>query len=94
MKTPDETTKPPDAEQYARVLLWHIAGMRADILELQMLVADTVAKQEGLLPESVLNRYRKLGAEQRERVYLEAIAVAGLRDIPMTPPDKGSPNHQ
>lgn len=38
---------PADPEQFARVLLWHLAGLRADVAELQMQILALETKAHG-----------------------------------------------
>jgi hypothetical protein len=61
----------PDAEQYARVVLWHLAGIRADIMEMQ---ADLLVLQ-GKKPVWTSEKAREKASRQyRKIIYEDALA--------------------
>lgn len=65
----------PDAEQFARILLWHISGLRADVCQLQ----DQVAELKGEQPTASRAVRKKLNQKMRETLFLEALREAGLK---------------
>jgi hypothetical protein len=64
----------PDAEQFARVILWHLAGLRADVCQLQ----DQVAELKGEQPVASRTLRKKLNKQMHDTLFSEALRECGL----------------
>jgi len=74
----------PDPEQFARALLWHLAGLRADVLQIQAEIAELRGDQ----PRAPKGFYEKKARETTTKLYSEAIHACGLEEQP--PPSERS----
>lgn len=85
-----------DPEQFAKVVLWHLAGTRAEIAAIEVRLAVLEARVSGQIPsESVHQEWKKKTEAKQADLYLEACNQAGLRkDTPpfFPPTDGGSSN--
>ena len=74
----------PDPEQFAKVVLWHLAGLRADVHSVETRLAELQGWQPGLTEEV----RTELKQQARDKFYLEALAEVGLRNSspPSSPP--------
>lgn len=82
-------SQPPDAEKFADVLLWHVAGLRADLADLHARVADLSSRLQAQPDPETDARWKKKTKEQRDQIYLEAMKVVGLKAQPPSPPTPG-----
>ena len=68
----------PNAEEYARVMLWHIAGLRAEVASMHVALHDLQAQAGSpITTEFVQECIDRDRAKQRE-YYLDACHQAGL----------------
>lgn len=73
----------PDAEQFSRVVLWHLAGLRADVAEVQMqLLALETQAHGGLIQEAKQKARTQMNHELRDRLYREALEAAKIPPNP------------
>jgi hypothetical protein len=70
--------KKPNAEVYAKVVLWHLAALRAEVGELQIQVASILANQTGQTTRQVLDELRQQTRKETKTLYHDAIREAGL----------------
>lgn len=76
--------KKPDPEQFARIVLWHLSGLRAEMVELQTRVAML---QPPVPDEEIARRQNEVNALAK-KTYEEALKVAGL----WPPPSNATPD--
>jgi hypothetical protein len=73
----------PDAEQFARIVLWHLAGIRADLIEMH----SDIAQLQGRIAHYPSEKVRKAdNLKVRNDLYREALNATGL-DSSRPPPD-------
>lgn len=72
----------PNPEQFARVILLHLAGLRADVAELQIRFLGYAAKHDGIPSEAVQEEWKRRTKELTAKLYSEALTVAGLEELP------------
>jgi hypothetical protein len=79
----------PDPEQFARAVLWHLAGARAELSALEVRFTLLEAHLAGKVPSEATGQEwaRRIQAQQ-ERLYLEACRAAGLQ---IEPPPSSPP---
>ena len=68
----------PNPETYARVVLWHLCCVRAELLEIQAQVASIRAQQTGQLVHEISQEYQSIVKQHSESLYDDAIREAGL----------------
>src|SRR5438445_524096 len=67
----------PDPDQFARVVLWHLAGLRTDVQSLETRLAEL----QGLQPPIPSEETRTTLKDQaREKLYLEALAEVSFAE--------------
>jgi hypothetical protein len=78
--------KKPDAEQFARIVLWNLASIRADVVEFH----TRLAMLEGKPPsdESFQEQIEKTRA-LRDKIYFESLKVVGIDPQPPSTPTRG-----
>jgi hypothetical protein len=70
----------PNAEEFARSLLWQMAGLRADVYE-TMLHAITIRAWLSHEPAvKIQKQYRKRTLTMQRRIYRESLKRARIRD--------------
>jgi hypothetical protein len=73
----------PDPEKFAKVVLWHLAGVRAEIAAIETRLAVLEARIAGGVPsEAAQQEWEQRTQDQQARLYLDACKEAGL------PPEK------
>ncbi len=77
----------PDAEEFARKLLWHVSGLRAQVRNLHMMFARFLAAESGHDEKEVQAKWNKDCKAQQEQLYLQALEEVGI------PPNKTEDEH-
>jgi len=81
-----------DAEQFAKVVLWHLAGARAELaaIEVRLAVLET-RLAAGVPSETVQQEWKRRTEKSQADLYLEACRQAGLQTDkpPFFPPRAG-----
>ena len=62
----------PDSEEFARKMLWHICGLRAEVSHIHMRLAELFAKQSGDDVIEVQKRWKKTCQDLQKKLYLDA----------------------
>jgi hypothetical protein len=78
----NEQSSKPDAEQYARVVLWHLCTLQAEIALLQSDMIYFRGKQAGATNNEILAETSKHGKSVRNRaesLYRNALEQANIR---------------
>lgn len=75
----------PDPQAFAKSVLWHLAGLRADVYLNQLLLVELLAKQNQQPATVIQEQWRAQTEKMRRELYFEALRAAGLEDNP--PPD-------
>jgi len=70
----------PNAEEYAKILLWHISALRAEVRSLHMRFADHLAKQSGVDSKQLQKQWMRWCDRDRKQLYLQALKEAGLHN--------------
>ena len=77
----------PNPEQFAKVLLWHLAGTRADIAAIEVRLAALEERIAGKVSEETYEKWQARTKTLQAKLYLEACREAGLpTDQPPTFP--------
>jgi hypothetical protein len=79
----------PNPEEFARKMLWHISGLRAEVRNLHMMFARFLAAQSGDSEEEVQRKWKKDCKKLQEELYLQAAEEVG---IPPEPPPPSGPS--
>jgi hypothetical protein len=74
----------PDPEEFARKLLWHISGLRAEVRNLHMMFARFLAAESGHSEEEVQTKWKSDSEAQQKELYLQALEEIGIP--PESPP--------
>lgn len=74
----------PDPEEFARKVLWHISGLRAEVRNLHMMFARFLAADSGHSEEEVQTKWKKDCETLQKRIFLEAAKEVGIP--PEAPP--------
>ena len=84
----------PNPEQFAKVLLYHLAGVRAEISAIEARLGALQAHLIGPESEAVRQEWAARVKAQQDRLYLEACEEAGLQTTspPPSPPTGGVDN--
>lgn len=77
----------PNAEEFARKLLWHVSGLRAEMRHLHMMFARFLAAQSGQKEEEVQAKWKLDCAKLQEEVYLDSVKEVGIPSE--APPPQG-----
>jgi hypothetical protein len=81
----------PDPRQFAKIVLWHLAGLRADRLELHMRLAELSAHVTGIPEEEVRIKWATKNHAVQWKLYRDAVRDAAIEgDAPVRstePPD-------
>jgi len=81
----------PDAEQFAKAMLWHLTGLRADVNQISIYILEQKAMQTGRSHQELLDEWQAASVPFHERLYREALDTAGLKDHRAgKPPDSGA----
>ena len=76
----------PDPQAFAKSVLWHLAGLRADLYANQLLLVELLATQKQKPAVEIQAQWKLEVEAMREKLYREALRDAGLEDEP--PPDQ------
>lgn len=85
--TPKENQ--PDAEQYARVVLWHLSTIQAHLNLMQSDIIRHAGEADGASVEDILRETSKYGKQIYKHagpIYLDALAQANIKPSPTFPP--------
>jgi hypothetical protein len=74
----------PNPEVFAKVVLWHLCGLRADVILVKQDMIERQAKETGKPSEEIFQKVGKQHRKLRDNLYQEALLEAGL------PPDARS----
>lgn len=74
--------KKPDAEAFAKHLLWHICGLRAEVSNLHRKFAKFSAKSSGHSTKAVQKDWETQCAALHRRLYDDAVRAVGLGPPP------------
>lgn len=70
----------PNPGEFAKSVLWHLAGVRAEVYQTQLLVIELLALQTGQSAKNIQARWKKQTQQLRERLYHEALQSSNLED--------------
>jgi hypothetical protein len=77
-------------EEFAKHVLWHLAGLRADFAQFQSMFLG-FAKMNGCEPDAELvAKWKKLHKDYRDTVYQDALQKVGLSASAKPPSDEAS----
>ncbi|MDR3459760.1 MAG: hypothetical protein P4N60_20215 [Verrucomicrobiae bacterium] len=68
----------PDAEEYARKVLWHICGLRADVRHMQAKLAEYASMESGVPSKTILLKWQSDCQASQNEIYLDAVRDIGL----------------
>jgi hypothetical protein len=68
----------PDANEFARTVLFNLAALTAEVHELKCLLADAVAEIKRLPVEQVRNQYSERAAEHADELYRQYLEDAKI----------------
>lgn len=74
--------KKTNPEEFARVMLWHLTGLRADLAQAQAYVLEHKAMLTGRTHQKLLDEWRDQSIPHHKKLYREALSAAGLQDAP------------
>ena len=77
-------------EDFAKHVLWHLAGLRADYAQWQSMFLG-YAKMNGDEPdEEIIEKWKKLHTDYRDTLYQDALQKVGLKASAKPPSDESS----
>jgi len=76
---------PEQRKAFARHVLWHLAGLRADVYETKLMVVELLARERGVPAVTIQAQYAEESGEKMRRLYRQAMREAGLGDSPDIP---------
>ena len=77
----------PNAEQFARIVLWHLAALRADVATLQAQTLRGFERDVGSpLPPELRAEWQEWTRKIREKLYVESLKEAEITFQPPFPP--------
>jgi hypothetical protein len=85
----------PNPDQFAKVVLWHLAGLRAELASMSTRLDTMEARVWGVPSEEVQKARKRWIQDQQNKLYLEGCSGAGLKkeSSPLFPPaDEGGRN--
>src|SRR5260221_7679598 len=68
----------PDSEEFARKMLWHICGLRAEVRHIHLKLAELFAEETGEDVHAIQAAWKKTSNELHEKMYLDAVREVGL----------------
>lgn len=81
----------PDAEQYARVVLWHLCTIESQLMLLKSDIITREGQEAGASVGEILEATQHHGRQIRkhaEPLYRDALAQANIKPSPTFPPDQ------
>jgi hypothetical protein len=75
----------PDPEAFARAVLWHLSGLRAEVSSLHVAIHDLQERAGSPITASFVQECIARDRAKQRELYLEACAEAGVD------PDDGPP---
>ena len=78
----------PDAEQYARIVLWHLCSLQAQINIMQSDIIRQSGRDAGATDMEILDQTSKLGKlvyKHAELLYRDALEQANIKPSPTYP---------
>jgi hypothetical protein len=76
----------PNPEEFARKMLWHISGLRAEVRHTHMMLARIVAAELKIPEEEIQTKWLESCKLEQEKIYLEAAKEVGI------PPEEPPPS--
>jgi hypothetical protein len=70
----------PDAKEFAKAVLWHLACLRTDLIKTQLLVMQIQAVQHKIPVKQIQARWKRETETMRRKLYREALRAARLID--------------
>lgn len=70
----------PNAEEFAKEMLWQLALARAEIHEIKLLVAEVLVEQTGQIGAEVQDKWKSKSRAAAEKIYKRAAMAVGLQD--------------
>jgi endonuclease I len=70
----------PNPEAFAKAMLWHLTGLRADVSQIYLYLLEQKTMQTGKTHQQILDEWQAWTHPHHEKLYREALAAAGLRD--------------
>lgn len=68
----------PDAKEFARNVMWHLAGLRADMEVMERTLAEVLSHQTGKPAMEFLGRWPEERKEHQKSLYREALVQSGI----------------
>lgn len=81
----------PNPEQFAKVMLWHLTSVRADLNQVVLHILSRQAMLTGKTHQQLLNEWNEASLPFHKKLYREALAEAGLQDDREDNPPPSSP---
>ena len=66
--------------EFAKSVLWHLAGLRAEVYQNQLLLIELLAHQTGQSAKAIRTRWKKETETLRDRLYSESLSRAKIDD--------------
>ena len=79
----------PDPQAFARSVLWHLAGLRADVYETKLLVVEALAHVSSGEAKKIQKKWKKQRDKMEKNLYQQALQAAQLEADPPTDPTSG-----
>lgn len=73
--------KSPDPENYARVVLWYLSSLRADVHEIKLRIAKLEAAQFGIPDKAEQKKLQKQIEDFRDQLYQEGLSDSRLHGL-------------
>jgi hypothetical protein len=70
----------PDPEQFAKAMLWHLTGLRADVAQIYVYLLEQKTMQTGKSHKDILDEWSAWTVPHHEKLYREALAASGMKD--------------
>ncbi len=81
MKPIKNMGKTPDPNEFARKMLWHMAGLRSEVGHIHMRLAELFAIETDEPVEEVQQAWKKSCLDLQQQIYLESVKEVGLSPL-------------
>jgi hypothetical protein len=82
----------PDAEEFARNVMWHLTWLRAELYATRRMVAEILSQHNGQSVADIEAIWLEKAAKEQESIYLQAMVESkihsGLPDEGAAPPEE------
>ena len=70
----------PNPEEFAKAMLWHLTGLRADMSQMQFAMIELKATLSQRDPVGISEKWLEDTKRLHKKLYQEALSAAGLHD--------------